>query len=366
MENITLFAQPESKSFVTGTVVASILLIEFYIGSFGNSLVIIAVIISKEVRTTTNAFLVNLAVTDLLVSLLCLLWSVTTYLDISNSFHLVSLASYCFVGAITLLVCLGCSALSLASIALQRCVLITRPSQLHRKVFQKKILCIWIALLWILPVLLIMPNFFYLLHGVQHQQFASCRELHQANLQLYIKVIIVICYFLLPLLVIILCYIKIYSFIRNHRLNMRERGFELATAGSSETENQSGGQSQRITSKEPGYKQTAARSSGSSTLTLTRLQRRQIQGTLNRRLSNQELQITKNMFYIVVAFVVCFMPYLISLIILDNSNIVLKWTQLLVLVNSCVNPLIYATKHPKFKMLFRKILRCKCKGIPAT
>ena len=363
MENITLFTHPESNSFITGTVIASILLIEFIVGAFGNSLVILAVFISKEVRTTTNAFIVNLAVTDLFISLLCLLWSITTYLNINNTFHLVSSVTYCFIGAITLLICLGCSALSLASIAFQRCVLITRPTELHRKIFQKKILRIWIALLWILPVLLAMPNFFYLLHGMQHQQFASCRELHQANLQLYIKVIVVICYCLLPLLVIILCYIKIYTFIRNHRLKMKESGNVLATAaGTTDSENQSGGQSKRITSEETGFEPTTAESSSLGKRTLTRLQTR----TLNKRLSNRELQITKNMFYIIVAFVICFMPYLISLIILDNSDVILKWTQLLVLVNSCVNPLIYALKHPRFKMLFCKILCCKCKGIPAT
>ena len=367
MENITQCTQPEPKSFITGTVVALILLVEFIIGAFGNSLVILAVIIFNEVRTTANVFLVNLAVTDLLVSLLCLLWSITTFLDVSNTFHVVSSAAYCFVAAITLLVCLGCSALTLASIAFQRCILITRPSQMHGKIFQKKILCIWIALLWSLPVLLVIPHSSYLWHGMQYRQFASCRELHQANFQRYIKVVIVMCFCLLPLLVIILCYVNIYTFIRNHRLKMKDSGFVSATtAGSSESDNQSGGQSQRITSKETRFELATAGSSGSGNLTLTRLQTRGIHGTLNRRLGDRELQITKNMFYIIVAFVICFMPYLICLIILDNSDIILKWTQLLVLVNCCVNPLIYATKHPKFKMLFRKILGCKCKGISGS
>ena len=364
MENLTLCTQPNIKSIMTGTVVALILLVEFIIGAFGNSLVILAVIISKEVRTTTNVFLVNLAVADLLVSLLCLLWSIMTYLNISNTFHFVPSATYCFVAAVTLLVCLGCSAFSLASIAFQRCVLITRPSQMHRKIFQRKILYMWILLLWILPGLLVLPNLSFLWQRAQHQQFISCRELHQANLQLYIKIVIVVCYCLLPLLVIILCYVNIYTFIRNHRLKMRESGLELATAGCSEIENQSGQQSGRIT--ETGLELATAESSASLNLTLTRLQSRRMQRKLTKRLCNRELQITKNMFYIIVAFLFCFTPYLVCLIILDNSSPILKWTQLLVLVNCCVNPLIYATKHPKFKMLFRKILGCKCKGISAS
>ena len=365
MENITLYTQSDTKSIITGTVVMLILLVEFFIGAFGNSLVILAVIIFKEVRTTINVFLVNLAVTDLLVSLLCLLLSIVTYLD-TYTFHFVPSATYCFVIATILLVCLGCSALSLASIAFQRCVLITRDSQMHQKMFQKKILCIWIILLWILPVLLVMPNLFFLWQETKHQQFLNCRELHQATFHLYVKVVIVICYCLLPLLVIILCYVCIYTFIRNHRRKMRDSGFELTTVGSSEPENQSGQQSGRGTIQEPGFELATTGSSMPNNLALTRLQSRRMNRTLTKGLNNWELQITKNMLYIIIAFIVCFTPYLVCLIILDYSNPILKWTQLLVLVNCCVNPLIYATKHPKFKMLFRKILSCKCKATSAS
>ena len=362
MENITLHTQSDAKR-ITGTVVAIILLLEFIIGSFGNSLVILAVIIFKEVRTTTNVFLVNLAVTDLLVSLLCLLLSFVTYMDTSNAFHFVPSATYCFVAVTILLVCVGCSALSLASIAFQRCILITRTSQIHHMIFQKKTLCIWIIFLWILPLLLVMPNLFFLWQQAQHQQLSNCHELHQANLQLYVKVVIVICYCLLPLLVIILCYINIYTFIRNHRRKMRDSALELTTVGTSEPD-ESGRESGRITVQEPGSELGTAGHSTSNNQ--SRSQSRRMKRTLTRKLSNWELQITKNMFYIIIAFIVCFTPYLVCLIILDISDPILKWTLLLVLLNCCVNPLIYATKHPKFKMLFRKILSCKCKTVSAS
>ena len=315
-----------------GIAVATILLAEFIIGTFGNGLVIIAVIISKEVRTTTNVFLVNLAVTDLIVSLLCLLWSIGLILSVSirTTISLVTPVTYCFFGVI-LFVCLGVSAFTIASIAFQRCILITKSSQLHQKIFQKKTLIAWTILMWILPGSLVIPHLIFVSQQAVERQFTRCTELHLADTQTYIIVVIAACFFFIPLLATTISYMKIYIFIKNHNLNINRDTFKLSSAINSELQSRS-----RRTKSKP---------------------------TVPRR--KRELQITKNMFYIVVAFLTCFSPYLICLIILDYDNPILIWTQLLVSVNGCLNPLIYATKHPKFKMLFGLILRCKWKDVPS-
>ena len=48
---------------------AIIVIIVSVVGIFGNSMIILSVIISKKLRTSTNAFVVNLGVADLLTCL---------------------------------------------------------------------------------------------------------------------------------------------------------------------------------------------------------------------------------------------------------------------------------------------------------
>lgn len=81
------------------------------------------------------------------------------------------------------------------------------------------------------------------------------------------------------------------------------------------------------------------------------------------KLSRRQVEITKNLFYVVCAFFICLTPYSVCLVY-DASDPAVPYTGAFVLFNSCINPIIYATKHPYFKQVFKCILQCKFQDVP--
>ena len=99
-------------------------------------------------RTVTNAFVVNLSVADLVTSLL-IPWNALILL--SHEVH--PIADWgCAVAAGVLFTCVGCSLFTLASIAVNRLLLITRPIGASRAL-SPVFTGIWIAATWVLSFL---------------------------------------------------------------------------------------------------------------------------------------------------------------------------------------------------------------------
>ena len=72
------------------------------------------------------------------------------------------------------------------------------------------------------------------------------------------------------------------------------------------------------------------------------------------------------LFSVFCAFVLCLAPYAVNLCLYTytNSPQSILYTVAVVLSNSCINPLIYATKHRDFQTVFRCIVRRRWDDIP--
>ena len=82
--------------------------------------------------------------------------------------------------------------------------------------------------------------------------------------------------------------------------------------------------------------------------------------------------ITKTMIIVSVAFMICWFPSNVYLMIVDNTtqtgNLLIGYfpTVLLVYLNVCINPFIYATKHEGVKQKLARLMICsKCRGLTA-
>ena len=87
------------------------------------------------------------------------------------------------------------------------------------------------------------------------------------------------------------------------------------------------------------------------------------------RISSREIRISKSLFIVIFAFVLCFTP-LRTISILTRLRIVEKVPRNLELLcsfclalSNTVNPFIYAGVNPLFKKEFQRILRCKSRNI---
>ncbi|KAJ8026151.1 hypothetical protein HOLleu_33911 [Holothuria leucospilota] len=86
-------------------------------------------------------------------------------------------------------------------------------------------------------------------------------------------------------------------------------------------------------------------------------------GFISRRSHKHQTYITQNLLFVVATFLVFFAP-INATILLGTNDFTRHLTVSFLLLNSCVNPIIYAVKHPHFRQVFKCILLCKLERIP--
>ena len=411
------------NNFPERVFLAVVMILASTIGIFGNSLVILAVTASRKLRTITNVFVVNLAVADLLVCL-TLPWNAVALIAVDGwplPKHL------CSSVAGILFVSVGCSVYTLASIALNRWIVITQPQQIFQRVFKPKLLCPWIALTWLLPFVgtIIPPLLGFGELGYNHK-YGTCSNVSKAPNSDEYDILSAMIIYPIPLIIIVVSYVKTFLHVRRHSVQLAQHkdkvkdrlesrnsfslsedvstsydkskpnkiSFEMNDTIVSTVSDTSNNDHSESNSKHPGAKtkengtlrnkskdgtigktpqhdslQRIAKSSSNSRSSSVRakIQKRFTKSrfmTIRPHLSHREVVITKNMFYIVVVFLVCLSPFAFCLFI-DSSDPAIPYAATIVFFNSCLNPIVYATKHPHFKKIFGLLIKCRLRDVPA-
>ncbi|PIK36694.1 putative G-protein coupled receptor [Apostichopus japonicus] len=120
------------------------------VGIPGNILVMIAVTFSKRLQTKTNAFVVNLACSDLAA---CLVLPFQVVALLNDSWPLPD--PLCTFVAVVVWVGLGSSVVNLALIAFNRFTLITKSRTHYDQLYSKRNLVLMLASAWIIPIVLV-------------------------------------------------------------------------------------------------------------------------------------------------------------------------------------------------------------------
>eukprot|EP00057_Strongylocentrotus_purpuratus_P034622 XP_795967.2 PREDICTED: melatonin receptor type 1A-like [Strongylocentrotus purpuratus] len=282
-------------------------------GAFGNTLVILAVFISKKLRNKTNTFVVNLAIADL-ISCLNLPWTALALLC-ENEWPLPDWI--CMWEGMILMVSTGCSLYTLGGIALSRACLITLPNHRYHEILTPKALGGLVLIFWLIPVTTsIVPymksdSFF----GFNHR-YSMCIWNTTHPFSPTYNLILAITFYPVPLFIIFFSYFRIWRHVRIHSRRMARVTSQLVTVS---------GQ-------------------------MTGLARKST-------FSKRQMSVTKNLFIIIILFILLITPYSVQLVIPGGWRLV-PGLAMVFLFNSCVNPFIYGTRHPDFKVAFRSILRC--------
>ncbi|XP_038073308.1 alpha-1D adrenergic receptor-like [Patiria miniata] len=290
------------------------------VGFAGNSMVILAVVLSRKLQTRTNAFVVNLAVADLVT---CSTAPFTTLALFSmNGWPLPLIV--CSVIAGLFYTSLACSIMNLALIAINRFVLITKSSKTYRSIYTPKKIAAMLVFTWGYPALVCCFPLFGIGRWGYSEKYKTCTQDTSYETSDLLSLLGSVIVYPIPLIILFVCYFKIYRHITGHMKKLSGKGVELADTANS----------------------TIA-STGNSPASF----------------SKRQVEITKNLFYVVCAFVLCLAPYAIALMI-PPSDPVIPWTAMIIIFNSAINPIIYGAKHPHFKEVFRHMLRCRYHMIP--
>ncbi|XP_022103040.1 melatonin receptor type 1C-like [Acanthaster planci] len=301
---------------------ATILCIIVVTGLFGNSVVMMSVFLSKKLRRCiTTFFILNLSVADV-AACLSMPWTIVSFLY-PGGWPLPDFL--CQMGGFGLIMFFGCSVMTLSTIAINRLHLITWTRHTYLTIYTPIktgfiILATWLLAIMVASVPLIF-NFGQLGYSARH---ASCTRDPSHPLATALNIFLAAVFYPVPCLIIISSYAKIYSFVRSHSRIIKH------------------GHDPTKTSR-----------------TRAQIDRAHFRGHISRR----QLLVTWNMFYVVCVFCALVSPYAIALFISNNDR-ALPYTAVVLSFNSCINPFIYATKHPDFKKVMVCILTCRIRNIP--
>ena len=353
------------EDYTQRVIISIILAVVFVVGIPGNTLVILAVILSRGLRSRTNWFVVNLAATDFIT---CIFMPI----------HMVALLSQegwplpawiCAVSAGTSFVCVTSSTTSLALIAFSRWYLLKKPHALFRTMFNQKKMFLMVTLAWVYSVVVVVvPT----VAGVGalgfSNEFKTC-SLYDGDgsiSTLLYRVVLAIGIFVLPSIPTVTFYCLIYGIVTRHTKRMashlmmapiRSRGglgnissVGLPSTSQPETVESELGYSSSI------HNDTAAAST----------EERPPAGQSSTGIKREHINFTKKMALILCVFFVCYLP-IIAVTTVPSGNpagVVVPWAETLVLINSALNPIIYAWAIPAFREVMGCILRCRYNSIP--
>jgi len=278
------------------------------IGVTGNLLTVVALLRCQKLRVhATTAFVISLAVSDLLFSAINLPLTASRYVHEKWTLgpELCRIFPFFFYGNV------AASLMNMVAITVNRYVLITYHGSYHQ-IYSRVNILLMVTLVWAFSFGMILPPLIEVWGtlGLDSATF-SCTILKKDGKSP--KKFLFIFGFLLPCVAIILCYSAIFYRVRQSRLNVQKHSAPASAA-----------------------KESVVQSS----------QRK------------EDLRLTKMMLTIFISFLVCFLPLMLVNVVDDDVAFpavhiiasVLAW------MSATINPFIYAFKNRQYQQAFKKLL----------
>lgn len=303
------------------TIIGWLNLLIFFLGSVGNTLVIVAVLLSKKLQTIPNAFIVNLAVADLVTSLVMSFFVTAQW----RTCYSPSLELLCRFAMTVVYTTVYSSIYNLAMIAMNRFIFITSPLQIYRKIYKRNLMFLWISLPWIISIsVVIFPPLFLDIgkFGFDPSSY-TCHTLPGYHSSSLYNTIIAIGGYPLPLLIITVSYTGIFTIIKHRRRFYSS--VNLQVTSTSENNGNDGEIPDGESSNRP-------------------------------RVTPLEIQVIKNMFIIFCAFMVSLTPIVVCTF---SECVIDRYVRTIVAFNSVMNPFIYGFNHPIFRQVFTSFFKCQ-------
>ncbi|KAG8430797.1 hypothetical protein GDO86_019993 [Hymenochirus boettgeri] len=328
----------------------------FLLSVFGNTLIIIVLVMNKRLRTITNSFLLSLAISDLMVAILCMPFTLIPNLMENFIFGTVMCKATAYFMGLSVSV----STFNLVAISIERYSAICNP--LKSRVWQTRSHAYRvIAATWVLSVILMIP---YLVYNTTVPFFKKdkkvgyqCRLVSPSQLvQQAWYVLLLSILFFIPGVVMIVAY----------GLISRElyRGIQFEMDLNKEAKAQKNGVIVPSSDEGDGcYIQANKRRNTMEMSTLTpstcMMDRARINNSEAKLIAKK--RVIRMLIVIVAMFFICWMPVFVvntwkafdqtsAFIMLTGSPI--SFIHLLSYTSACVNPLIYCFMNKRFRKAF--------------
>ena len=278
----------------------------------GNLLILCAVYHNHRLRTIPNIFVIALAVSDILMSTICMPFTVASLFHGRWIFD----ETVCRFQAFDIFAFGKCSLGTMAAIAVSRYFCVVNREK-YPSLFKKKIALTYIFIVWCLALAGSVPILLFKNDSIGFQPGkAMCMYKFESNIAYSASILC--CFITTPLIIIKICYVKVFRAVsRSNRVFSLENNLELL------------------------------------------------------RVNVKEAKVTKRLVAVVVGFACCWLP----VFVVDNIDMargeptlprqVYLTNSLLIYLSSTINPFIYCATDKRFrreyKVVLRKIFTFKCR-----
>lgn len=344
-------------------IVISLHSIIFFLSVVGNGLVILTLARHRRMRTVTNVFLLNLAISDLLVSVVCMPFTIIPVLMQNFIFG----QEICIVVRYLQGATVAASAFTLVAISLERYFAICSPLQARKwQVLShsyKVIALIWVAALGMNAPLAAFHVVQGLPNGVQ-----QCFDVWPSELskKAWYTFQLIAVDLVAPLLIMCVAYFMIATTLWNDFGSVAFEISEGTTVSRKESDSADSDKSDdadKLSSKQHLKKDSAT----------TQIEQHSAALRSHACITNSQRskkKVIKMLFVIVVEFFICWSPlYTVTIwyiIDLDGARetiaapqVVLAALRLLAYTSSCCNPITYCFMSKKFRAAFLSVFRCR-------
>ncbi|XP_053733007.1 5-hydroxytryptamine receptor 1F [Synchiropus splendidus] len=371
-DSLDTIKQPPSKVVLTVTlsVVAGLT-------TFFNCLVITAIAVTRKLHHPANYLICSLAVTDLLVAVLVMPFSII-YIQ-KESWVMGEVV--CTIWLSVDVTCCTCSILHLATIAIDRYRAITDAVEYSRKRTGARA-GVMVAVVWLLSILISLPPILWRHYTKGEEQEDQCIIIHH---HIAFTLYATFGAFYIPLALILILYYKIYRAAqtlymrreasRASRHSCMTNGSMIPSypAGDGEPRSPDPINPQEKSGSDPSTEEpprerrrvSVKPSKSKSRRNDSRSESRRSQFYQGPRISgSRERKAASTLGLIIGAFVICWLPFFVKELIVNtcgSCNTSMEMADFLTwlgYLNSLINPLIYTIFNEDFKKAFQRLVRC--------
>ncbi|XP_037092317.1 galanin receptor type 2-like isoform X2 [Pollicipes pollicipes] len=327
--------------------------ITFVLGVIGNTLIIIALKRDTRTRSATSAFLISLAVADLLLLLLCVPLNTAEYFLVTWGGE----GTVCRLASYVEMLSLVASVLNLTAVSFERYLVVVYPMRSRSlctlRNCRKALVVVWVlSLLLTVPVLFSRRSYPYTYYNNETSlTLYKCDDVTSGNLHLLLAVYQLVITFVIPLILMSFFYTCVIRVLWTSTKTISEltTSYRLSRAASHEPPSLPSFQ------LATGVHSLTPASPDTTTVHSCLFQHHRTPETIK----NARKQVIKMLILIIALFMLCWGPRLIMRLMMvlglpfySNSTYSLKVAfYLLPFVHSCMNPVIYTLMSTNFRRL---------------
>ncbi|EDV91786.1 G-protein coupled receptor moody [Drosophila grimshawi] len=368
-----------SQSLLTFAAVMTFLIM--IVGIFGNFLTVVALLKCPKVRNVAAAFIISLCIADLLFCALVLPFQGLRFVQGTwrHGQVLCRLIPFIQYGNI------GVSLLCIAMITINRYVMITHHG-IYARIYKRHWIAVMIAACWLvsygmqLPTLMGAWGRFGYDARLQTCSIMSDSHGHSSKTTLFITA------FVIPCLVIIACYAKIFWVVHKSEQRLKRhakkqnsipnnlRGVAATTTTTAAAAAGLDNQSMQSNPNPAANSRVSSDSSSSYSsdvavppeLNPSKQQQQQQQPTRVKdqrevRAKRNEWRITKMVLAIFLSFVICYLP--ITIVKVADKHVehpsLHIFSYIMLYLSACINPIIYVIMNKQYRKAYKTVVLCQ-------